>query len=110
VKDDIKRNPSLFESYTKGHGIIATRERFLKWLETDEGKREKRKAEIDKEATQPLGKEFGKTTIMPIAVPGIGYSHPSSAHGIALLHTSSRQNINHGGSNGPIPVRTHTER
>jgi tRNA ligase len=78
VKGDIKKNPSLFEGYMKGHGIIATRERFLEWLETDEGKRGKRKAETDKEATQPPGKEFGKTIIMPIAVPGVGMSHPSS--------------------------------
>ncbi|KAF8491349.1 RNA ligase-domain-containing protein [Russula emetica] len=72
VKGEIKRNPSLFEGYTKGHGIIATRERFLEWLETDEGTRGKRKAETDKEATQPPGKKFGKTIIMPIAVPGAG--------------------------------------
>jgi len=72
VKGEIKRNPSLFEDYTKGHGIIATRERFLEWLGTDEGKRGKKKAETDDKATQPPGKEFGKTIIMPIAVPGVG--------------------------------------
>jgi tRNA ligase len=76
VKGEIKRNPSLFEGYTKGHGIIATRERFLEWLETDEGKRGRRKAETDKEAAQPPGKKFSKTIIMPIAVPGVGTSHP----------------------------------
>jgi len=59
VKGDTKKNLGLFEGYMKGHGIIATRERFLEWLETDEGKRGKRKAETDKGATQPPGKEFG---------------------------------------------------
>lgn len=74
AKREIKHHPKLFEDYAKGHGIIATRERFLKWLETDEGKREKRNAEADEEATQPLSKVFGKTIIMPIAVPGVGTS------------------------------------
>ena len=47
VKEEIKRNPSLFEGYAKGHGIIASRKQFLEWLETDEGKRGKKKAETD---------------------------------------------------------------
>ena len=85
LKGEIERNPSLFEGYTKGHGIIATRERFLEWLETDEGKRGKRKAETVKEVTQRPGKEFGKTIIMPIAVPGVGTSYPSSTRGVSLL-------------------------
>jgi tRNA ligase len=85
VKGEIKRNPSLFEGYTKGHGIIATREQFLEWLETDEGKRGKRKAETDKEVTQPPGKEFAKTIIMPVAVPGVGTSYPSSTRSASLL-------------------------
>jgi len=79
-----RRNPSLFEGYTKGHGIIASRERFLQWLETDEGKRVKKKAETDKGATQPPSKKFGKTIIMPIAVPGVGMSHPLSTRGVGL--------------------------
>jgi tRNA ligase len=87
VKDEIKRNPDLFEGYTKGHGIIATRQRFLEWLETDEGKRGKRKTETDKEATRPPGKKYGKTIIIPIAVPGVGKSHPSCTRGVGLLRT-----------------------
>jgi len=94
VKEEIKRNPSLFEGYTKGHGIIASRERFLEWLETDEGKRGKKKAETDKEATQPPSKKFGKTILMPIAVPGVGTSHPLSTGGVGLLGPPSRQNLN----------------
>jgi tRNA ligase len=110
VKGEIKRNPSLFGGYTKGHGVIATRERFLEWLETDEGKRGKRKAETDEEATQSPSKEFGKTIIMPIAVPGVGMSHTSSTCVVGLLRTPSRQNLNCSGSNRAIPLRSHTER
>src|ERR1700722_13220024 len=44
VKGEIKRNPDLFEGYSKGHGIIATRDRFLEWLETEEGTTDKKKA------------------------------------------------------------------
>ena len=109
VKGEIKRNPSLFEGYTKGHGIIATRERFLEWLKTEEGKSGKRKAENDKEATQPPAKEFGKTIIMPIAVPGVGTSHSPSS-GAGLIRTPSRQNIDLRSSSRVVPVRPHTER
>jgi tRNA ligase len=72
VKREIKDHPKLFENYTKGHGIISTRERFLEWLETEEGKRGRKKAEADEEASLPSHKSFGKTIIMPIAVPGVG--------------------------------------
>jgi tRNA ligase len=109
LKEEIKRDPSLFEGYTKGHGIIATRERFLEWLETEDGKRGKRKVETDKEARKSPGKEFGKTIIMPIAVPGVGASHPLSTHGVGLLRIPSRQNLNRGGSNRAVPLWSHTE-
>jgi tRNA ligase len=59
----------------------------------DEGKRDKRKAKTDKEAMQPLGKEFGKTTIMPITVPSIGNSHPSSTHGVAFILHQGKTSI-----------------
>jgi tRNA ligase len=71
VRREIKHHPNLFEGYTKGHGIIATRDRFFEWLETEEGKRSARAAETS-EAHQPSDEKFGKTIIMPIAVPGVG--------------------------------------
>ena len=79
VKGEIKRNPMLFEGYTKGHGIISTRERFLQWLETKEGRGKKKEVETVEEALQSPGKKFGKTIIMPVAVPGVGTSHALSA-------------------------------
>ncbi|KAF8257890.1 RNA ligase-domain-containing protein [Lactarius quietus] len=72
VREDIKEHPELFEGYTKGHGIIATRERFFKWLETSEGESDKKKAESAEEVGAASDKAFGKTIIMPIAVPGVG--------------------------------------
>ncbi|KAH8980403.1 RNA ligase-domain-containing protein [Lactarius akahatsu] len=72
VKDEIKKHPELFEGYTKGHGIIATRERFLRWLETGEGERDKEKVESAERVSAPSDKKFGKTIIMPVAVPGVG--------------------------------------
>jgi tRNA ligase len=108
VKGEIKRNPGLFEGYTKGHGIIATRELFLEWLETEDGKKGKRKTETEMEATQPPGKVFGKTIIVPIAVPGVGTSHPVySLHTLTL--TPPRQNINLSGSSRAVPFCSHTE-
>jgi tRNA ligase len=44
VREEIKKHPELFDGYTKGHGIIATRERFLRWLETAEGRAIRRRS------------------------------------------------------------------
>lgn len=81
VIGEILRDPSLFKEYTKGKGIIATRERFLQWLEA-----EKRKKEIssdggrldaenfgsETEQKAQMKPEFGKTVIVPVAIPGCG--------------------------------------
>ena len=77
VKGEIMNHPELFDGYSKGHGIIATRERFLKWLESGQGESDKKKAESTEEAAAVTDKKFGKTIIMPIAVPGLGslYTH-----------------------------------
>lgn len=72
VKDEIKKHPELFDGYTKGHGIIATCERFLRWLETAEGESDKKKAESIEGLSAASEKKFGKTIIMPVAVPGVG--------------------------------------
>jgi tRNA ligase len=68
VKKEIKHNPGAFTEFTKGKGIIATRERFLKWVETDEGKES---LAVEHEAL-PTTKEFRKTIIVPVAIPGCG--------------------------------------
>ena len=49
VKEEIKTRPTLFDSYTKGHITIATRERFLRWSETVEEDKDKDKVESDEE-------------------------------------------------------------
>ncbi|KAG2048288.1 hypothetical protein BDR06DRAFT_1024555 [Suillus hirtellus] len=75
VKKEIRHNPSAFLEYLKGKGIIATRERFLKWMETDEGK----KGLAVQSETPPTTKEFGKTIILPVAIPGCGKTAVSVA-------------------------------
>ncbi|KAH9025091.1 RNA ligase-domain-containing protein [Lactarius pseudohatsudake] len=72
VKEEIKKHPELFKGYTKGHGIIATHERFLRWLETGVEERDKEKVESAERVSAPSDKKFGKTIIMPVAVPGVG--------------------------------------
>ncbi|KAH9965570.1 RNA ligase-domain-containing protein [Lactifluus volemus] len=72
VRGEIKKHPELFEGYTKGHGIIATRERFLEWLETKEGRDKQEEVATIAEASQPQDKQFGKTIIVTVAVPGVG--------------------------------------
>ncbi|KAJ3493588.1 hypothetical protein NLJ89_g10983 [Agrocybe chaxingu] len=69
VVNEIKSNPAAFKEYTKGKGIIATRERFLKWLASEKG--EKDLQEVQNEV--PVSKDgFGKTIIVPVAIPGCG--------------------------------------
>ncbi|KAG1738763.1 RNA ligase-domain-containing protein [Suillus lakei] len=68
VKQEIRHNPNAFSEYTKGKGIIATRERFLKWVDTDEGK----KGSVVESEVSSTAKEFGKTIILPVAIPGCG--------------------------------------
>jgi tRNA ligase len=74
VRREIKNHPKLFEGYSKGHGIISTRERFLEWLETEDGKKGKKQVEADEAFIRTSDKAYGKTVIMPIAVPGVGAS------------------------------------
>lgn len=75
VKKEIRHNPSAFSEYSKGKGIIATRERFLKWMETDDGK----KGLVMESEAPPTTKEFRKTIILPVAIPGCGKTAVSVA-------------------------------
>ncbi|CCM01347.1 uncharacterized protein FIBRA_03397 [Fibroporia radiculosa] len=73
VIDEIKRDSCQFEGYTRGKGIIATRQRFLKWRETEAGSTAAIEMEKAPEEKKPgEEKKFGKTIIVPIAVPGVG--------------------------------------
>ena len=101
VRNEIKKHPELFDGYVKGHGVIATRERFLRWKETG--------AEIADGVAAVSHKRFGKTIIMPIAVPGAGTSCMSVY--LALLKSStSRQNDYFRCSCRAVPIRAHAER
>ena len=78
VCEEIRRDKGQFEGFAKGRGIIATRERFLRWMESEEGKRAQREQEQERER-EGLGQEKGgadlskgKVIIMPVAVPGVG--------------------------------------
>lgn len=71
VKREITRDRTPFEGYNKGKGIIATREKFLEWLSGD-GK----DSLLKTEETEVKNTTFGKTIIVPVAVPGLGeYTH-----------------------------------
>lgn len=66
VKEEIRQNRGAFSEFSKGKGIIATRERFLEWLGCNQGK----DVSEELEGSQPT--EFGKTIILPVAIPGCG--------------------------------------
>jgi tRNA ligase len=66
VKNEIHTNRSAFAGFAQGKGIIDTRERFLAWLNTEQGNKD-----LVSESPENA-KEFGKTIIVPIAIPGCG--------------------------------------
>ncbi|KAF9460265.1 RNA ligase [Collybia nuda] len=84
VIEEIKKDRKPFELYTKGKGIIATRERFLTWLETEQGKNDMEKSQkgILERITIEEAKVYEKTIIAPIAIPGCG----KTAVSVALAH------------------------
>lgn len=68
VKNEIQTNRDAFLGFAHGKGIIATRERFLKWFDSEQGKKD-----LDNMAdAKETPKEFGKTIILPVAIPGCG--------------------------------------
>ncbi|KAF5318587.1 hypothetical protein D9619_010998 [Psilocybe cf. subviscida] len=94
---EIERDAAQFEGYGKGHGIIGTRERFMKWVEAQGGMEAAMKKGVDKdpqtggsESTGGGGSSTGKAgkrkiIIVPIAIPGCG----KTAVSVALTHLFS---------------------
>lgn len=70
VIGEIKKNRKQFDGYTKGHGIIATRERFLKWYEEGKAKGEVKEESDDEKPS--VGVKGRMVIILPVAVPGCG--------------------------------------
>ena len=69
VIDEIIKDRASFSEYAKGKGIIATRDRFLKFLGTEEGKDALQR--VNGNGIVPEEK-FHKTIIVPVAIPGCG--------------------------------------
>lgn len=63
-------NPALYKNFNKGKGIIAARERFLSYMRHNEDA--VRMAGLIASMEITTIKQFGKTIIMPIAIPGCG--------------------------------------
>ncbi|KAL5498563.1 TRL1 [Sanghuangporus vaninii] len=94
VREEIKKDRGAFSEYSKGKGIIATRERFLEWLKHPEQQELMLAMEFEKmDIGAPLGednakkhakpeKKFGKTIIVPVAIPGCG----KTTLAVALTH------------------------
>jgi tRNA ligase len=93
VKEEIKRNRSAFSDYTKGKGIISTREKFLQWMTSEEGKKGLKLNEAAAAAavmgSKSPEKEFGKTIIVPVAIPGCGEPHFLEFKLLFILNTVS---------------------
>ena len=94
VKGEIVRNRKQFDKYTQGKGIIATRERFLKWLESAEGQQGQQATEEAGDVTvansAPV-KTFGKTIIVPVAIPGVGRSQRFETEQVLTFRYQARR-------------------
>ncbi|KAH7338320.1 RNA ligase-domain-containing protein [Rhizoctonia solani] len=82
IEDQIQHNPDSLKGFNDGHGIIATRERFLKWCETSEGEAALKKENGNSGGSTGPYKGSHKTIIMPVAIPGSG----KTAVALALQH------------------------
>ncbi|KAG8844328.1 hypothetical protein FRB96_003087 [Tulasnella sp. 330] len=83
VEKEIGRDPAAFSGFTEGQGIIAVRDRFLKWLKTDEGQKVLKlqcgsKGGGSAWGSSAAAQEDGvheiwkRVVIVPVAVPGCG--------------------------------------
>ncbi|KDQ11520.1 hypothetical protein BOTBODRAFT_57305 [Botryobasidium botryosum FD-172 SS1] len=82
VEAEIEKRPRDFEGFAKGRGIIATRKRFLSWMENEEAVAALEKLSPTQVAKKREVKDWKKTVIVPIAVPGCG----KTSVGVALSH------------------------
>lgn len=76
VNREISKDLNSFDSWSQGKGIIATREKFLAWRSTEEGKLEGSRLgskfveeELIRERLEGV---FDKTLIVPVAIQGCG--------------------------------------
>jgi tRNA ligase len=104
IKGEIRRDRRQFEDFGKGKGIIATRERFLKWMETGEAE----KAAVDEDVSAS-NITFGKTIILPIAIPGAGKGFVFQKIRVIFL-PYYRKNIYLSGSRTSLRLWTHSKR
>ncbi|KXN82196.1 tRNA ligase 1 [Leucoagaricus sp. SymC.cos] len=88
VIEEIKKNRKAFDGYTKGHGIIATREKFLKWYAEQQGGSGEELKKMDEQSDPEThedgveGEESPKVIIVPVAIPGCG----KTSVALALAH------------------------
>lgn len=67
VIEEIRKDRKQFDGYTKGHGIIATRERFLKWYEQRQVS-----GKVGEGDHRLIRSPNDRVIIVPVAVPGCG--------------------------------------
>ena len=72
VIEEIKKDRASFNEFANGKGIIATREKFLKFLKTKEGMKELVRAKNSDDALVAAIDGSNKTIIVPVAIPGCG--------------------------------------
>ena len=76
VIEEIKKDRASFDGFAKGKGIIAIREKFLKFLETKQGMDvlEGVKNGNEPDIPEVANDKPTKTIIVPVAIPGCGAS------------------------------------
>ena len=72
VIEEIIKDRASFNGFANGKGIIATREKFLKFLETKQGREALAGVKNEKDVPEVFTDKSTKTIIVPVAIPGCG--------------------------------------
>lgn len=112
LQQHMRDHPEAFAGYMDNRGIVAVREDFLQWKETNEGKQAaiaQNEPEAVNGSQEQSNEPFEKTLIVPVAVPGCGESAPTSRAKVQA-DISGRQDAYRRSLIPPVRFRAYTVR
>lgn len=109
VCNEIKRDKEQFNDFTKGRGIIATRERFLAWMKSREGQ-DAQSISGELANAEDVDLKGKKVIIVPVAIPGVGACCCPPRTPLCIHVVCCRQDHSRGCACLSVRVRARSER